>query len=92
MTFASQLSSSNDHDAPTTIKEALNNIDVEKWKESLNFEYDFFMGNNTWTLEDLLAWRSIAASGFWNKNIMPMVLSPIIKLAWWLMVLHKKKA
>ncbi len=70
--FASQLSSSNDHDAPTTIKEASSSIDVEKWKESLNSECDSLMKNNTWTLEDLLAWRSIVASGFWNENTVPM--------------------
>jgi hypothetical protein len=92
VTFASHLSSSNDHDAPTTIKEALSNIDAKKWKESLNSEYNSFMKNNTWTLENLLAWRSIATSGFWNENTMPMLLSPAIKPAWWLVVLHKKKA
>nr|GFA44074.1 hypothetical protein [Tanacetum cinerariifolium] len=40
-------------DDPKTFDEAMKSQDVAFWKEAINDEMDFIMGNNTWVLTDL---------------------------------------
>nr|GEW57574.1 zinc finger, CCHC-type [Tanacetum cinerariifolium] len=40
-------------DVPKTFDEAIKSKDVAFWKEAINDEMDFIMGNNTWVLADL---------------------------------------
>ncbi|GKA56682.1 zinc finger, CCHC-type containing protein, partial [Tanacetum coccineum] len=40
-------------DDPKTFYEAMKSQDVAFWKEAINDEMDFIMGNNTWVLTDL---------------------------------------
>nr|GEX53961.1 zinc finger, CCHC-type [Tanacetum cinerariifolium] len=42
-----------DEDDPKTFDEAIKSQDVTFWKEAINDEMDFIMGNNTWVLADL---------------------------------------
>ncbi|GJX18686.1 zinc finger, CCHC-type containing protein [Tanacetum coccineum] len=43
----------NVEDDPKTFDEAMKSQDVAFWKEAINDEMDFIMGNNTWVLADL---------------------------------------
>nr|GEV17572.1 zinc finger, CCHC-type [Tanacetum cinerariifolium] len=43
----------NVEDYPKTFDEAMKSQDVSFWKEAINDEIDFIMGNNTWVLTDL---------------------------------------
>nr|GEV31095.1 hypothetical protein [Tanacetum cinerariifolium] len=43
----------NVEDDPKTFDEAIKSQDVAFWKEAINDEMDFIMGNNTWVLADL---------------------------------------
>nr|GFC69099.1 zinc finger, CCHC-type [Tanacetum cinerariifolium] len=43
----------NVEDDPKTFDEAMKSQDVAFWKETINDEMDFIMGNNTWVLADL---------------------------------------
>ncbi|GKE44044.1 zinc finger, CCHC-type containing protein [Tanacetum coccineum] len=43
----------NVEDDPKTFDEAMKSQDVAFWKEAINDETDFIMGNNTWVLADL---------------------------------------
>ncbi|GJZ94362.1 zinc finger, CCHC-type containing protein [Tanacetum coccineum] len=42
-----------EEDDPKTFDKAMNSQDVAFWKEAINDEMDFIMGNNTWVLADL---------------------------------------
>ncbi|GKA44980.1 zinc finger, CCHC-type containing protein [Tanacetum coccineum] len=42
-----------EEDDPKTFDEAMKSHDVALWKEAINDEIDFIMGNNTWVLADL---------------------------------------
>ncbi|GKF13782.1 zinc finger, CCHC-type containing protein [Tanacetum coccineum] len=43
----------NVEDDPKIFDEAMKSQDVDFWKEAINDEIDFIMGNNTWVLADL---------------------------------------
>ncbi|GKF67859.1 hypothetical protein Tco_0197538 [Tanacetum coccineum] len=43
----------NVEDDPKTFDEAMKSQDVAFWKEAINDEMNFIMGNNTWVLADL---------------------------------------